>query len=434
MSITRYLLFFCGQVGMMSLARFLYQQILYYGDWDVEGTKMFAPIALGVVFLSFRIFDGITDPIAGKLSDAWVRRGHQRRTLLWFSFSLAPVGLGLTFASNHTMPQALAWILLTLGLLVFFIGYTFYAIPYWSLVDDYSGGDMQTRARLSNLLGLGIVVASAIGFVMSGFLIEQMGYAMAATSFGGVAILLMALPFFACPHKQKITRQPAHNDQPGVISLWSGILKALRHRRFLALIALFGGSQMSFTIMTAAAPFIATSLLGGSISEVALLLGPLLGVAIPCFLFVPRIQRRLGWLRSMLYASIALALVYACCGLLGKDLIGSPLITAALVFGAGGPMIAVLLGLEAEGVVDCARERKGENVVGVYWGAFNFAVKILNGIAIFLASILISFQESWGDMAIRTMSFLAGGCLLAGVGFYYLIRPHAEQTGSNAGD
>ncbi|MED6299056.1 MAG: hypothetical protein VX860_03105, partial [Verrucomicrobiota bacterium] len=58
-----------------------------------------------------------------------------------------------------------------------------------------------------------------------------------------------------------------------------------------------------------------------------------------------------------------------------------------------------------------------------YWGAFNFVVKILNGIAILLAAILISYQESWGSLAIRSMGFLAGGCLLAGVGFYYIIRP-----------
>ena len=213
-------------------------------------------------------------------------------------------------------------------------------------------------------------------------------------------------------------------------SLWSGIAQALRHRRFLALIALFGGSQMSFTVMTTAAPFIATELLGGSVGDVAKLLGPLLGVAVICFLFVPKIQQRFGWLRSMLYASIGLSIVYACCGLLGKSLVISPLMTASLVFGLGGPMIAVLLGVEAEGVVDCAKERGGESLVGIYWGAFNFVVKILNGIAILLASILIQLhqsQESWENLAIRSMGFLAGGCLLAGVGFYYIISPNKKH-------
>ena len=180
---------------------------------------------------------------------------------------------------------------------------------------------------------------------------------------------------------------------------------------------------MSFTVMTTAAPFIATELLDGSVRDVAQLLGPLLGIAVIFFLLVPKIQQRFGWLQSMLYASIALSIVYACCGLLGKSLIINPLMTASVVFGLGGPMIAVLLGVEAEGVVDCAKEKGGESLVGIYWGAFNFVVKILNGIAILLASILISYQESWGSLAIRSMGFLAGGCLLAGVGFYYIIRP-----------
>ncbi|MEE2968490.1 MAG: MFS transporter [Verrucomicrobiota bacterium] len=425
MPITKYLLFLCGQIGVMSLSRFLYQWILKYGDLESSGTELFPAITLGILFFSFRVFDGVTDPIAGRLTDSWVRKGFQRRTLLWFSFSLAPIGLALAFSANHSLSKPFAWSLLTLGLLIFFIGYTFYAIPYWSLIDDYADGDMKVRAKLSNLLGLGIVLASGIGFVVSGALIERLGFSIAALSFSAVAVILMALPFFACPQKNDTTikENKPTESQTSSSSLWSGIAQALKHRRFLALIALFGGSQMSFTIMTTAAPFIATDLLGGSVGDVAQLLGPLLGMAVICFLLVPKIQRRFGWLRSMLYASIALSIVYGCCGLLGSSLIIDPLMTASVVFGLGGPMVAVLLGVEAEGVVDCAKERGGESLVGIYWGAFNFVVKILNGIAILLAAILISYQESWGNLAIRSMGFLAGGCLLAGVGFYYMIRP-----------
>ncbi|MDE0571409.1 MAG: MFS transporter, partial [Verrucomicrobiales bacterium] len=174
MSIPRYFLFLCGQIGIMSLSRFLYQWIITYGALDDSETKLFPAITLGIVFFSFRVFDGITDPVAGKLTDSWARKGFQRRTLLWVSFSLAPIGLTLTFLANHSHSKPFAWALLTLGLLIFFIGYTFYAIPYWSLIDDYAQGDMKVRAKLSNLLGLGIVLASGIGFVASGALIEKL--------------------------------------------------------------------------------------------------------------------------------------------------------------------------------------------------------------------------------------------------------------------
>ena len=158
MPIYRYLLFLCGQIGMMSLARFLYQWILKFGNQKNSEIPLFDPILLGSAFVAFRIFDGLSDPIAGKITDSWKRRGFQRRTLLLFTFFLAPIGLAITFSCNHNLPQPVNWFILLIGLLIFFIGYTFYAIPYWSLIDDYSQNNNNIRSKLSGLLGLGIVI------------------------------------------------------------------------------------------------------------------------------------------------------------------------------------------------------------------------------------------------------------------------------------
>ena len=427
MPIYRYLLFLCGQIGMMSLARFLYQWILKFGNQKNSEIPLFDPILLGSAFVAFRIFDGLSDPIAGKITDSWKRRGFQRRTLLLFTFFLAPIGLAITFSCNHNLPQPANWFILLIGLLIFFIGSTFYAIPYWSLIDDYSQNNNNIRSKLSGLLGLGIVIGSGIGNGASGFLINSYGYGKTGIFFAFGSILLMALPYWASPTKRSTEHQPKLSKHK-TDSLWSGIISALKHRRFLALIALFGGSQMSFAIMTAAAPFIAQDLLGGSEQDSAALMGPLIGAAIPFFFFVPKIQMKFGWLNCMLWASIALAVVYLCSGLLGNDLIFSPLATAAFVFGMGGPMVAVLLGVEAEGVVDCAKSNSKTNSVGTYWGAFNLVVKILNGIAVFMASILISLQSQWGVIAVRSMSFLAGLCLILGVVIYYLLRPNKKTN------
>lgn len=422
MSLYRYILFLCGQIGMMSLTRFLYQWILKFGNQKEATLPLFDPIILGTAFVAFRIFDGLSDPIAGRLTDTWKRKGFQRRTLLLFTFFLAPIGLAITFLCSHNLSQPINWLLLTTGLLIFFVGYTFYAIPYWSLVDDYSGGDKTTRSKLSGLLGLGIVIGSGIGNGVSGFLIDAHGYGITGVTFALGSVLLMSLPYWASPTKTLSYNEPqTYNHKKE--NIWSGIIGALKHRKFLALIALFGGSQMSFAIMTAAAPFIAIDLLGGSEKDSVALMGPLIGAAIPFFFFVPKVQMKYGWLRCMLWASIALAIVYSCSGLLGNDLIVSPLITAAFVFGMGGPMVAVLLGVEAEGVVDCAKSNSNIDSVGTYWGAFNLVVKILNGLAVFLASILISLQSHWGIIAVRSMSFLAGVCLMLGVIMYYFLRP-----------
>ncbi|MGI9243424.1 MAG: MFS transporter, partial [Verrucomicrobiales bacterium] len=160
MPLYKYLLFIAGQIGMMSLNRFLLQWIIQFADTkDASGQVLFVATAVGGTVFGFRIFDGITDPIAGTVSDRWVRAGRRRQTLLLFAFAVPSVGLILTFLPNHEMAAGLRWTFLCAGLFIFFVGYTFYAIPYWSLVDDYSNGDEKRRRTLSNLLGAGIILA-----------------------------------------------------------------------------------------------------------------------------------------------------------------------------------------------------------------------------------------------------------------------------------
>jgi Na+/melibiose symporter-like transporter len=431
MTFTKYLLFIAGQIGMMSLNRFLLQWIIQYSNMeDATGNVLFVAAAVGGTVFGFRIFDGITDPIAGTVSDRWVRMGRRRQTLLLFAFCVPSLGLILTFLPNHEMATSLRWTLLCAGLFIFFVGYTFYAIPYWSLVDDYSNGDEKRRRTLSNLLGAGIILATAIGFGLSPMLVSKLGFSTSAVIFAAAALVLMPLPFFAAPADSK-KRKPAlpSDRQP---SLWDGMKIALQHRRFIAFTALFAGSQMSFTVMTAAASFIAVDLLGGNLKDVPFILGPLFAFALPCFFFVPAVSRKIGWEKGMMLGSVGLGVIYCISGCLGMTIIHSPIVTAAILFSFGGPMVALLFGLEGEGVVACARERGGEDTVSIYWGVFNFIVKSLNGIALFITGWLTTLSREHGSIAIRAMSFVAGACLLIGVLAYFIIK-RSEKTPPVAG-
>jgi Na+/melibiose symporter-like transporter len=443
----RKLIFFTlGQVGMMMLARFFFQWILDFAAAPDEGTNeaLFPAATVGAVLLGFRIFDGVTDPVAGLLGDRWVRNGRPRQQLLWTAFLIPSVGLTLTFAPTHAMPELTRWMFLLAGMFIFFVGYTFYAIPYWSLVDDYAGSDPAVRTRLSNLLGAGLLIATGLGFVGSPVLVEMLGYRDAGLIFAVAAIPLMTLPYFAAPDDTEgsdhtdDTNANAETDvgpstRPLPPSTPTGLepLKlALTDVRFLAVIVLFGGSQMSLTIMTAAAPFIAVDLLEGSSGDVALLLGPLLATALPLMIFTPALSRRFGWRRAVVSATALLAVVYGGTGVLGGTLVVSPLVTAALLFACGGPMIAVLLGLEGEAITECARQRS-PGVVSMYFGVYNFVVKALNGVAIFAAGYLAQqARGAWGVEAIRAMSAAAGAVLLLGFAAY-LLAQRAIPTASS---
>jgi Na+/melibiose symporter-like transporter len=417
-------LYLLGQVGMMALTRFLFQWLLKYSDSPADGGTIFVASTVGAVMLGFRIFDGVTDPMAGALSDWWVRRGRTRQSLLWYSVLLPPIGLVLCFAADDTMSFMTRWLLLISGLIVFFVGYTLYAIPYWSLVEDYGKHSDGGRRSLSNMLGLGLIIATIIGFVVSPMIVDPaaMGYRGGAILFAVVSGLCMIGPMFAAPDAAKSAAKQTADEHPSLGEIFGSFLRALSNRRFAALLALLAGSQMSFTVLTAAAPFIAVHLLAGSEKDVSYLLGPLIVTAIPMFAFAPQISARFGWERSLLGASVLLGIVYCFCSTAGITIVYSPLVSAILLFSFAGPMIAILLALEGEAITACIGERD-KSAVSMYFGVYNLIIKALNGVAMFMTGLLIGLSKGpWGAGAFRFMVIVSAVLLFLGVIVSLLIK------------
>lgn len=407
-------LYGAGQLGMMLLTRYFFQWLIRFADVgkDSNAGALFTASLVGALFFGFRIFDAVIDPLAGALGDRWVASGRERRSMLWLAFGLPAVGLVLVFAPDVHMPVLLRWVCLWSGMFIFFSGYTLYAIPYWSLLEDYSQGNVRTRTALSNTLGMGVLLATGIGFILSPMLVEQFGFFQGAVAFAGFGTLLMALPYFAAPEgatAKKAAELP---------SMWTSLKASLGHSRFLAVVLLFAGAHMSLTVMTAAAAYIAERLLGGKLSDVALLLGPFLATAVPTFFLVPQLSRKYGWEKATLAGAIVLSVAYLGAGLLGKGVVGTPLQTAMIVFAVAGPGSAFVLGLEGEAIARCA-ENSTYKSTGMYFGVFNLIVQAMNGLAVFLTGVLAEMNTIW---AVRAMPFFAGFTCVLGVVVYVLTK------------
>jgi GPH family glycoside/pentoside/hexuronide:cation symporter len=426
-STTQRLFFFCGQLGVMALVRFFFTWSLKYSDQEAPGGELlFTASMVGLALLVARLLDGGVDPVIGRLADRWVAAGRERRTFLLFSFIAPPLGLALCFWPSFAEAPGVRWGCLLAGMLLLFTGYSFYSIPYWSLVDDYAGTDRKERLTLSNLLGAGLLCSVAVVSVLSPKMIGDLGYRTASLIFAGAAVGLMLLPWLAKPRAAVATAPPAEAPPP-VASLGKALLGIARHRRFMAMLVLFCGSQMALSVITSAAPFIVERLLGGSERDVARVMTPFLGTAIPFFLLAPWVSRRLCWQRAMLVASIGLAVVYGGTAFLGEGVIGSPMTTAMIVFGCGGPMVAVLLGVEAEAIAVCSREAGG-TATSLYFGVANFMIQALNGVATFVCGLLVTAARVPGreELMTRMMSVSAGIMLLIGIALFLLIRPREE--------
>jgi len=431
MTFKRYAFFLAGQLGLMGTVRFFFQWVIDFvhaPPAGLDGPSLFPVALVGLVLLAFRVFDAVTDPLAGMVADRWVAKGHQRRTLLWFTFLLPAIGLTMVFAPDHSMSPATRWAMLVAGMFIYFVGYTFFAIPFWSLVEDYAEQDQALRGKLSNLLGVGTLLATVIAFTVTPLLIDRFGFAAAGLTMAGLALLLMPGGYFAAPKTTTgVQKNKTYLPNRKLLAV------VFSDRHYLAVLCIFAGSQMAFAIISAAAPFIAVELLQGSRADVALILGPLLVVAIPSFVFTPALSRRWGWERAIVVASMTLGVLYLATAMLGRVSIGSLTGTAMVLFSIGGPMVAVLLGLEGEAIATCAYQHE-RRAVSVYFGVYNFTTKTLNGAAIALTGGLVALSDgSWGVTAIRLAGPLAGVCLLAGVGLYALFQPRSQPTMDRSG-
>ena len=314
-------------------------------------------------------------------------------------------------------------ILAIVSMMVWYVGYTFYCIPYWSLVDDYSKGSEQERRRLSNLLGLGMMLATAIGFVITPILIGKYGYFYTIVILGIPSLILMYLPVMAEPESRSF-----QSTGESVPSLFNSLKVALSHKRFIALLAAYGGFQMAQTVMTSIAPFLTIHMLGGETKDVAKVLGPLLIFSIPTFIFTPKISQKVGWEKAIIYAAFAIGGTFCAAGFLGSVNFMSPMLAAMILFALAGPMVAIIQGTEGEAVVDCANE-KGNDLVSMYFGGLNFIVKILNGLALFITNALVGkFKESNDPVYIQYMCFTAGGCAILGVIVYLGLKLKGKKS------
>lgn len=121
--------------------------------------------ATGFALLGARLFDTLSDPVVGALSDRFELRGRRRKP--WIAAGAAVAGLGLYMVLNP--PAAVDGLYLLLWALVLYAGWTMVAVPYLAWGAELSSGyDERTRVTawregvgLLGLLGAGAITAAA---------------------------------------------------------------------------------------------------------------------------------------------------------------------------------------------------------------------------------------------------------------------------------
>jgi len=275
----------CFGYGLGSLGTGMFSAVpgllLLYFLTDTLGVA--AGVAGVAVFVP-KLWDMVTDPLMGTISDRTSSRWGRRRPYLLVGSLTLPVFFALMFAVPDLGPRA-SFGYVTAMFVLAATAFTVFVVPYVAMPAEMTG-DYHERTRVMSyriaFMSVGILVAGAaapaIVEVAGG---GRSGYALMGVILGLVCGAAMLATFFStrsCSFTARSEIQPPLREQLSV---------ALRNRPFLVLVGAMLIQLLGVATILAAVPFYAEYILEGS--------GFTVTIMFVC-LILPAVAAMPGWL------------------------------------------------------------------------------------------------------------------------------------------
>lgn len=357
---------------------------------------LIAPAVMGLIFSASRIWDAVSDPLAGYLSDRTRTRFGRRR--IWILASVVPIAA--TFIMVFAPPAGLTGSGLTAWMAVAIVGFysamTVFLVPHLSLGAELSS-NYHERSRLFGLRHASYTLGSILALYSFYLLImaEQQGAAAVralALDLSIVAALVMlAMVVFAFARlRERPDYQGRVNEKPfqAFADVWRN-----PHARLLIIVTFI--ENVGSAAIGALTLYIAQYVIGAP--QWAPLI--ILCYMIPSTLSVPMwlpLSRRFGkirlWMFSMLLTGFSFGAMFA---LAFMDDVTVKIayimvfaVFAGLAAGCGGTIAPSI----QSDVIDYDELTTGERKEGSYFAAWNFVFKSAMGVMLLLTGFVLEFS------------------------------------------
>ena len=366
------------------------------------------PAAMGLIFMVGRVWDAVTDPLAGQLSDRTSTRWGRRRP--WMMAAALPIFITLVMIwappDSLTGWRLIAW--MGVGLLLYETAVTAFVVPYGALGMELTD-DHHERTRLFGWRqGIG-----APGFLLGlGFLYvirnaaEPREAALLFSAVGGLLVVSTILyAAWRVPERADFTGRGAANLRTAVGDVWRN-----PHARLLFIVyAIEAFAAGSIGVMV---PFIMDDVLG----RYDLQEGLIGFYAVPQFLLIPlwvHLSKRVGKKTLWMWGMAAMVPGYG--GIIWAAAAGPFMVIGLVTILAAGIGIGsvVVPSIKAD-IIDFDELQTGERKEGVYTAAWNFIRKAAAGLAIGASGLLLQWAGYDGEAevqveSVRTMILLIAG-------------------------
>ncbi len=177
-----------------------------------------------------KIWDAVTDPVTGYLSDRTRTRFGRRRPYMFVGSIISFFCMGLIFTPVQLSSQALLFVYLTFLYCLLNTAYTLVNIPYAALLpeltEDYYQRTILTGYRMSFAVVGTFIGAALVMPIVASFSSATLGWSMMGTFMGAVMLFSTLATVFA------IT-EPAHPEQEVQTGFFTTFGEVLKEKVFL---------------------------------------------------------------------------------------------------------------------------------------------------------------------------------------------------------
>lgn len=366
---------------------------------------LIAPGVMGLIFGLSRLWDAVSDPLVGYLSDRTKLRFGRRRS--WILGSTVPIILA--FLMVFAPPSGLTGTALTLWMAVGIVGYysamTIFFVPHLSLGAELTT-DYHERSRLFGVRHAAYTFGSILSLASMYILISaeaQGSEVVRSTALdlalvaGGVmtVLILISLPAL---------QEPNHFQTPMQAKPYAAFKDVWNNHHARLLIGVTFVEHLGSAAIGVLTLYVAQYVVGAASLAPFMVLAYMVPSSISVPLWIP-LSRRFGkrrlWIVSLLLSGVAFGGMFALPFLATVEarlwVIFVLAALAGFAAGAGGTISPSIQG----DVIDYDELQSGERKEGSYFAAWNFVYKcalgamlMLTGVALSMAGFVPNVEQS----------------------------------------
>ena len=383
--------------GMPGLgAGYMYLLMSLYVMKFSTDVLLIAPAVMGVIFSISRIWDAVSDPIAGYLSDRTTFKFGRRRT--WMLISFIPISFGFlaVFSPPESMQGQSLDLWMMIAILSFYSAITLLNVPHMALGAELSE-DYHERTRLFGIRHIGFTLGSILALVSMSLLISeennpdgdirQLAGSLAFYAIGAMSLMI----FFAV---SKLKENPEFQNRVN-----KNPFKAFRdvwinpHAKILIIVLFIenlGGAVIGVLTL-----YVTQYIVEAPAWAPLIIFAYMLPSALSVPLWIP-LSTRFGkirlWVFSLAFTGISFGGIFIIPFL---DSITDRLIVMFLGAALGGMAAGCggAIGPSVKGdVIDYDEYLTGERKEGSYFAALNFVFKSATGIMLLVTGFVLQFS------------------------------------------